>query len=108
MSAPIRHSLRVVVQHVPDGPRSSYRLIAHGDNRTYQPVEFSSIEQLVKTIRSAAPDFDKNNVSVRMGARETYIAFAGEMELDEFQISALGLKSNATAKVTRGAAMMHY
>lgn len=92
MSAPIRHSLRVVVQHVPDGPRSSYRLIAYSDNRTYEPMEFSSIELCAETIRSVAPDFDKNNLSVRVGARETYIAFAGEMELDESQISGLGLK----------------
>ena len=92
MSAPIRHPLRVVVQHVHADPRSYYRLIAYGDNRTYEPVEFSSIELCVKTIRSVAPDFDENNVWVSVGARETYIAFAGEMELNESQISGLGLK----------------
>lgn len=39
------------------------------------------------------PDFDASVVSVEGNAPEAYIAFAGEMELDDSQLSRLGLKN---------------
>ncbi len=97
MSSPNTHSLRIVVQHVRAYQRSVYRLVAYGGeggNYTSGSAEFESREDLLKAFRSVMPNFDASSVSVGRDAPETYIAFAGEMELDDAQLSLLGLKDS--------------
>jgi len=58
-------------------------------------VEFDSLDHLLRALRSVAPDFDESALSIRKDARATYIAFSGEMELDDSQLLLLGLKDGA-------------
>ena len=91
------HSLRVVVQHSCVHQRSSYRLVAYGgEGGDYisGSAEFESLDRLLKALHSAVPGFDESTLSIR-NAPETYIVFAGEMELDDSQLSLLGLKDAA-------------
>jgi hypothetical protein len=95
MSRSNSHSLRIVVQHIRVHQRTVYRLVAYGgEGRDYNSLsaEFESRDHLLKAFRSAMPDFDASSVSVGRETPETYIAFAGEMELDDSQLSLLGLK----------------
>ena len=90
--SPNTHSLRVVVQHVRAYHRSLYRLVAYSGNLTCS-AEFESLERLLKALHSAVPGFDESTLSIRKDdTPETYIAFAGEMELDDSQLLLLGLK----------------
>ncbi len=94
MSSSKARSLRVVVQHSRIDQQSSYRLLVYGgEGADYisRSAKFESLERLLKALRSAVPDFDQSAVSIR-NTPETYIAFAGEMELGEPQLSKLGLK----------------
>ena len=94
MSSPNTHSLRIVVQHVRAHQRSVYRLVAYGgDGGSYTSgsAEFESRDHLLRALRSVAPSFDEASLSLRKGP-ESYIAFTGEMELDDSQLSLLGLK----------------
>lgn len=89
------HSFRIVVQHFREHQRSAYRLVAYGGDGgdyTSQSGEFESRDNLLKALRSVAPDFDESAILVRKDALETYIAFTGDMELDDSQLSRLGLK----------------
>jgi len=95
MSSPKTHSLRVVVQHSRVHQRSSYRLVAYGgEGGDYfsRSAEFESLDRLLNALHSVVPGFDESALSIREGTPETYIAFAGEMELDDSQLSLLGLK----------------
>jgi len=56
-------------------------------------AQFESLDRLLKALRSVAPDFDESTVSIR-NTPETYIAFARETELDDSQLSSLGLKDD--------------
>lgn len=97
MSPPKTHSLRVVVQHSRVHEQSSYRLVAYGgEGGDYfsGSAVFDSLDRLLKALRSGAPDLDENALSIR-NSPETYIVFAGEMKLDDSQLSLLGLKDAA-------------
>lgn len=99
MSSPKTHSLRVVVQHSRVNQQSSYRLVAYGgEGGDYisGSAVFESLDRLLKALRSVAPDLDENALSIR-NTPETYIAFAGEMKLDDSQLSLLGLKDGVTS-----------
>ena len=85
------HSLRVVVQRVRAHHRSLYRLVAYSGNLTCS-AEFESLDRLLTALHSAVPGFDESTLSIRKDTPETYIAFAGEMELDDSQLLLLGLK----------------
>ena len=94
MSSPNAHSLRIVVQHIGTGQRSVYRLVAYGGeggDYTSRSAEFESLERLLRALRSVAPNFDEASLSLRKDGPETYIVFTGEMELDDSQLSLLGL-----------------
>jgi len=91
MSSPNTHSLRVVVQRVRAHQRSLYRLVTYSGNLNCS-AEFESLDHLLKAFHSAVPGFDDSILSIRKDTPETYIAFAGEMELDDSQLSLLGLK----------------
>lgn len=92
MMSPNTHSLRVVVQRVRAHQRSLYRLVAYNGNLTCS-AKFESLDRLLKAFHSAVPGFDESTLSIRKDTPETYIAFAGEMELDDLQLALLGLKS---------------
>ena len=95
MSSQNTYSLRIVVQHVSTNRQSSYRLVAYGGDYTCRPANFESLDHLVKALRLAVPDFDESALFLRKDAPDTYIAFSGEMELDETQLLLLGLKDGA-------------
>ena len=98
MSSPNTHSLRIVVQHVRAHQRSVYRLVAYGgDGGSYTSgsAEFESRDHLLRALRSVAPNFDEASLPLRKDGPETYIAFTGEMELDDSQLSLLGLKDGS-------------
>jgi hypothetical protein len=88
-----RESLRLVVQHVRESSssRSSYRLIGYGDEHTYQPVNFDSLDDLLKGLKEALPGFDVSRFSEGRQSGSS-ILFAEELELSEAQRSKLGLR----------------
>jgi hypothetical protein len=85
-------SVRIVVQHIYNDWRSSYRLVAYGDRQVFRPLKFESLHDLLNALRSVMPDFDENSFLIRNGARDSYIVFAREVELSDSQLSTLGLK----------------
>ena len=52
-------------------------------------------DRLLRALRSAAPNFDEASLSLQKDGSGSYIAFAGEMELDDSQLSLLGLKDGS-------------
>ncbi len=90
------HSLRVVVQQIRAHQRSVYRLVAsggEGGDYTSRSAEFESLDHLLKAFLAAMPNFDASSLSIRKAW--TYIAFAAQMELNDSQLSLLGLKDGA-------------
>jgi len=84
-----RHSLRLVIQQIRSPQASFYRLVAYGNQRAYRPAEFESFDQLSRTVHAAVPALNGN--LVRTQTAGTFIVFSGEMELDDTQLSHLGL-----------------
>lgn len=84
-------SQRIIVQHVKEGERWTYRLIAYDERRTYRPANFNSIEEVVRAVASVAPDFCESDLQLRPEADRSYIAFSAEWELSEAQLARLGL-----------------
>jgi hypothetical protein len=86
-------SLRLVVQQVWESSsgRSSYRLIGYSDEHTYRPVDFDSLDDLLKAFKAALPAFDVSRVP-REKQPVSSILFADVIELSEKQRSVLGLK----------------
>lgn len=73
------------------------RLVAYGGrggHYTSRSAEFESRDRLLKALRSVAPDFDESTLlaEAERDTPETYIAFTGEMELGDQQLSLLGLQ----------------
>jgi hypothetical protein len=86
-------SLRLVVQHAREGSssRHAYRLIGYGDEHTYQPVNFDSLDDLLKRFNEAFPGFDVSRFSEGRQSGSS-ILFAEVFELSEAQRSILGLR----------------
>lgn len=85
--------MRLVVQHVWESSsgRSSYRLVGYSDEHTYRPVDFDSLDDLLKVFKTALPTFDVSSFpQAREGASS--ILFAEVIELSEKQRSILGLE----------------
>lgn len=91
MATPNRHSFRIVVQHINLNHRSSYRLIVYGNGQSFRPLEFDSLNHLLKALHSLIRDFDEGSVSIQKDAHDTYIAFTGDLELEDSDLSSLGL-----------------
>ncbi len=91
---PDNHSIRLVVQRVwySSSGRSSYRLIGYSDEHTYRPVDFDSLDDLLKVFQAALPQID---VSSFPRARQpvSSILFGDVVELSRTQRSTLGLKN---------------
>jgi hypothetical protein len=86
-------SIRLVVQHVWESSsgRSSYRLIGYSDVHTFRPVDFDSLDDLLKVFKAALPALDVSNFP-RAKQPVSSILFADVIELSEAQRSILGLK----------------
>jgi hypothetical protein len=85
---------QLIIQHVKDGPRWVFRLIVYQDRKTYRPVSFGSLEELLRTLRSAVPNFPAEKLQVTNQAPATYIAYTGEWQMDESQIAKLGFEND--------------
>ena len=90
MGSPDRHSLRVVIQQI-HSPAHIYRLVVYGNPRTYRPAEFESLDQLTQALHAAVPGFQGTISSPLPETKGTSIVFSGEMELDDSQLTRLGL-----------------
>ena len=98
MSSPNTHSLRIVVQYVRAHQRSVYRLVAYGGeggSYTSGSIEFESLDRLLQALRSVAPNFDEACLSLQKDGPGSHIVFTGDMELDDSQLSLLGLKDGS-------------
>lgn len=93
-----RPGLRIVVQYVHGDSGSPWHLVAYGSGRAWQPRRFRSIEDLLRVIRSVVPGFDQSQIAIKSDSLQSYIAWAGDMALDESQLSALGLKKETGPK----------
>jgi hypothetical protein len=83
MSSPGR-SFRIVIQRLGDDRRSGYSITAYGDGISAK-ADFSSLSALLFVLDSAIPEV------VLDLAPETSIVYAGDMELNDSQLMALGL-----------------
>lgn len=93
MPPPDRQSLRLVIQYICENSsqRSSYRVVGYSDKHTYRAVNFDSLDDLLKLLKSAVPEFDPSSISRERQPR-TSILFADVIELSSAQRSALGLR----------------
>ena len=87
-------SLRLVVQLILErsSGQSSYRLIGYSDEHTYRPVDFDSLDDLLKVFKAALPNFDVSGFPQTRQLASS-ILFAELIELSEKQRSILGLKT---------------
>jgi hypothetical protein len=87
-----RYGLRIVIQQIFKAGKASFRLAAYGGNRAPGHSDFDTLDALLKALHRAVPGFDDSGVSIKVaGGNQTSIIFAGEMELDDNQLSILGL-----------------
>jgi hypothetical protein len=87
--------LRIVVQRVRDRRGNAYRLIAYDSGTTYRPVEFASLDDLLRAMHSVVPNLDESALSIEQNGQDTSIVLTGTIELDNTQLSALGLKTKS-------------
>jgi hypothetical protein len=91
--SPKARFVRIVVQHVNEGPRWCYRLIAYEERKTYAAVTFDSARDLVAAIRSVVPEFSESKLRKEENAQRSYIALTGEWELNDSELAQLGVGS---------------
>jgi len=69
-----------------------HKELAVAGNRRPRYADFESRDALLKALHSAVPRFDDSRVSINVaGGTQTSIVLAGEMDLDDNQLSILGL-----------------
>lgn len=86
-------NVHLVVQHTQTEMQSSFRIVAYRGDTRFQPAEFASIEDLLKTLQSSVAGFDQRSLVLREREyRGTYIAFMGDFELHESQLLQMGLR----------------
>lgn len=81
---------RIVVQHTMEYDRWVYRLVAYNDIQTYRPVNFDTLDMLVRAMSAAIPGFADSSLRIQNGADRSYIVFSGDWKLSDSQLSALG------------------
>lgn len=84
--------LRIVIQRVGHENGCIYRLIGYDNARTYHPVEFGSLNELLKVLHSVRPQFGKGLLAEKDGGRDTTILLSELVELNELQLAALGFQ----------------
>lgn len=84
-------SYRLVVQHIRSvrDERSVYRLVIYGGKRTFSPVDFESVDLLLRSLRAVVPEVQ--NEPGWMGLGEPGIVFTADVELTDSQLALLGL-----------------
>ena len=87
-----RYPLRTVIQQIVKAGMTSFRIVAYGGSHGPRHSDFESLDALLKALHSAVPGFDDSSVSINVaGGNQTSIVFSGEMDLDDNQLSILGL-----------------
>lgn len=72
--------------------KPTYRVVVYGDNLKPRHTEFSSALDLLEMLRAAVPNFDGSKLSFNpLGEGQGSIVFTGQIDLDETQLSILGL-----------------
>ncbi len=79
------------MQHTKQAEKWCFRLIAYEDSRTYHPVDFDQISDLVRAMRIVAPDFAESNLAIRENADRSYVAFGADWQLNDGDLFLLGL-----------------
>lgn len=93
-----RSGLRVVVQYVHGDHKSPWHLVAYGGGRAFHPRRFQSVDDLLKVIHSALPDFEPAHLLIKRELNQSYIVWAGDIVLKDSQLSAMGLKTEPSPK----------
>jgi hypothetical protein len=84
--------LRIVIQQLGVAATPRYRVIVYGDTQNPRHSDFDAAQILLDTLRSAISDFDLSQLSLNpLEDGEGSIVFTGEMELEHWQITILGL-----------------
>ncbi len=92
VASPDRYVLRVIIQRIGEEAEFIWRVVAYGGRKALGPADFPSRETLLDVLPMAFPDFDQAGLSLAdPGPANSSILFAGEMELDDEQLSVLGL-----------------
>jgi hypothetical protein len=93
MPEPKLDSVHIVIQQVRDDSGVRFRVVGYGDRTSFRRSEFESVEDLVRALHSALPRFDESTIVIKELERgETYIAYAGDVALDDSQLLKLGLR----------------
>ena len=88
----LRYALRIVIRQIFKAGKASFLLAVYGGNRAPGHSDFDSLDALLKALHGAVPGFDDSGVSIKVaGGNQTSVVFAGEMELDNHQLSIPGL-----------------
>lgn len=100
MSSSRRHKsgLRIVVQYVHGDVASPWHLVVYGSGRAFLPRCFSSVDNLLKVVRSAIPEFDPGHLLIKSDSDQSYIVWAGDIILNDPQLATLGLKTETCPK----------
>ena len=95
MESRVNCLFRVVIQHFPErtGEDFPYVLIAYNRNtgEALIPSRYSSLQDLLGKFRSAGLPFHEENLVIN-DTQGPYILFGAEFELNDAQLSILGLK----------------
>jgi hypothetical protein len=88
-----KRSTRIVIQciyrHFDVG--LCYRMVIYQDGRSFQPLEFSSLDLLIAAFKTVDPEFD-GDALVQDNSGQTHIVFAKDMLLSDAELAGLGSK----------------
>lgn len=92
MSGDDLYLLRMVIQQISVSPNATYRVIVYGDEQRPRHADFSNAQFLADALCAAAPAIDLSKLTLNpLEEGQGSIVFLAEMELDETQLSLLGL-----------------
>lgn len=97
-SGKARSDLRIVVQYVHADIGSPWHLVAYGSGRAFQPRHFRSVDELLKVICLAVPEFEPKHLLIKNELNQSYIAWSADVVLDDAQLATLGLKTDTGPK----------
>jgi hypothetical protein len=86
------NSVHIVIQHVRGEGVDHFRLVAWRGSAGYRPLKFTLREDLVRALHAVVPEFDESRIlSGEFAGGETYVAYTGDVVLDDAQLMRLGL-----------------
>jgi hypothetical protein len=81
-----------VIQQLGVSEDAAYRVVAYGDDQPPRHSDFGNADLLRAALRAAIPDFDFSQLTLNpLKKGQGSIAFVGEMNLNQTQLSLLGL-----------------